>query len=68
MPDKGKRLIAIATTLGRPNGHGFATYPFALPLDKSLAGLQLFVQAGVLDAAAVGGFELSQGLTLTLGN
>lgn len=47
---------------------GVVHQPLPLPNDLALRGLPLFAQAAVLDPRAPGGFTLSQGLRLDLGD
>ena len=59
---------AFASALRFTSGDGFAEFPVALPNDLSLRGIVFHAQGGVLDPASPGGFALTQGLSVTIGD
>ena len=59
--------IAV-TAFQLANGSGMATLPVPLPDHNALRGVFVHAQAGALDASAPGGFTVSHGLRLAIGD
>ena len=58
----------FATAIWFTDANGLWHHPLALPDDMALRGVQLVAQGAVLDPASAGGFALTQGLSLTIGD
>ncbi|MFT5049766.1 MAG: cytochrome c peroxidase [Chlamydiales bacterium] len=58
--------IGRSTLVGSGAGQGYATIGMPIPLDPALVGLELWLQAWVVDPGAAGGFALSPVAHLTL--
>ena len=67
----GTVLVAAPLALGGASGipgAGAFSSPASLPADPLLAGVDLFLQTGFVDAAAVQGVSLTKGLRMTVGD
>ena len=58
----------FATAIWFTDANGLWHHPLALPDDMALRGVQFVAQGAVLDPASAGGFALTQGLSLTIGD
>ena len=58
----------LSNLTGVSNGSGVALFPSTIPSDPSFRGLDLHVQAGVVDASIPRGFALTNALHLRVGD
>jgi hypothetical protein len=66
--DEAVRTSSVGSLLGLANGAGFASLHCAVPNDLALRGTTIHAQGAVLDAGSPGGFALTAGRAVTVGD
>ncbi len=66
LPPLTVSTVGLSGTFGSP-GAGSGTLNVAIPMSASLVNASVYLQAGVLDPAPIGGISLSNGLQIRIG-